>query len=135
MQALLLCVLFFGLISMILPRDRRGSWMRLLLFLVIFLSFAASVKHEAWDFPELLPEDIEISSQDPQKIALHNAVSSRVILCTGTPPRLVESDLVYDENGYSLTFIHVILQDGDCEEVLHDLSVAFSFEGFVVTKE
>ena len=132
--SLLLSCLFFGLISMILPSDRRNEWIHLLLVSLLILSACNHVL--TFDFPSEFPEEIvpEITEVFPESAALHSAVSSQVLSLTGSAPLSVESDLRHNGNEYQLTWIRVEIQDGNEKEVQDALQTVFSFEGFTVRK-
>lgn len=134
LQSLLLSCLFFGLISMILPSDRRFEWVYLLLIVVLLLSVLIGVSEGGFVFPE--PEVFwEENSMLPESQALYSTVSSRVEDLTGYPPVSVESDLSKNEDTYTLTWVRVVLRAGNEKEVQDALRDAFSFEGFVVIRE
>ena len=134
--SLLLSCLFFGLISMALPSDRRNEWIYLLLIAVLTVSFLGY-----FGTREILPEIPEesVSAEDfsgmfPESAALHSAVSTHITSLTGSPPSSVESDLKREGEGYQLSWIYVEIQDGNEKEVQYALQKAFSFEGFTVVK-
>ena len=134
MRSLLILSLFSGLLSMVIPKDRQGNLVKWILMIVLLLSLGRSFGNGVWSLPEIVPEKIPLSQESPEKIALHNAVSARVAICTGCAPLSVESDLVRKENAWRLTSIRVLIREGNCEEVLYDLAKTFSFEGFTIIK-
>lgn len=134
-RSLLLSCLFFGLISMILPYDRRSEWMSLLLIAVLMLSFVGNFSAADWVFPESEEIVSETSEVLPEAAALRSAVSSEIFSLTGEPPVSVESDLEKQGDSYSLTQIRVVIRVGNEKEVQDALQKAFSFQGFTVIRE
>lgn len=134
--SLLLSCLFFGLISMILPSDKKTEWIYVLLICVLILSVGSHLSNVDFTLPEpgeYFPQDVAVF---PEAAALESAVSSKVCSLTGQTPLSVESDLQRQENGYELTRILVVIQSGNEKEVQDALQKSFSFPGFsVVSKE
>ena len=135
MRSLLILSLFFGVISMVIPKDRRGNLVKWILLIVLLLSVGRAVGSGTWSVPEIRPETIPYSQESPEKIAFHNAISSRVTVITGSSPVSVESDLVYENDSCRLTFVRVVIREGNSEEVHYDLSKTFDFSGFTVLRE
>ena len=135
MRSLLILSLFFGVISMVIPKDRRGNLVKWILLIVLLLSVGRAVGSGTWSVPEIRQETIAYSQESPEKIAFHNAVCSRVAAITGSVPVSVDSDLVCENDSCRLTFVRVVIREGSCEEVYYDLSKAFGFSGFTVLGE
>ncbi|MBO5221884.1 MAG: hypothetical protein J6C26_06200 [Clostridia bacterium] len=132
LRSLVLFVLFFGLISMILPEDRKGEWIRLLLVVILFLSVLFNMRFDfSLDSIEL-PSEPSVTVGNAEREVLHSAVAAAVCSVTGERPISVESDLSIKGEDVSLTEIRVVIRSGDREGVLNELRRRFSFEGFLV---
>ncbi len=128
----ILAFLFFGLIVMILPADRKSDWLYVILLCVLFLSFGMQVSFH--DFSLSIPEfSLEEQSLSAEKQALSFAVSREVYTLIGEYPKTVECDITAEEGEYSLNKIHVTMSRGNPKEVEYALQEAFSFAGFTVS--
>ncbi len=133
-QSILIASLFFGLIIMLLPSDRKSDWIYFMIIAILFLSIGANLIF--CDFSLTLPEfSYEEETTDPEQQALAYAVSREVLVLTGEPPLSVECDLTKSEDGYRLSCITVVLQKGDSKEVKYALQETFSFREITVIGE
>ncbi len=131
---LLISSLFFGLIVMLLPTDRKSDWIYVIIIAVLFLSFFLHFSRS--DFSISLPEiPIDATSASVEEQALSFAVSQEVFRLTGGYPARVECDLTSSGEEYTLSKIHVIISEGDAKEVEYALQKTFAFSGFTVTRE
>ncbi len=133
--SLLLSCLFFGLISMILPSDKKTEWIYVLLIAILILSIGSHLSNMDFTLPEpeeFFPENV---SAFPESAALESAVSLQVYSLTGQSPLSVESDLQRKGDDYELTRISVVLRSGNEKEVQDALQKSFSFQGFIVTSQ
>lgn len=134
-KSLLFACLFFGLISMILPDERRMEWLRLLLIVVLMLSVGANFTNAERDFSFQQQTIEEEVSHIPEKEAFHFAVSQTVCSITGKPPVSVRSDFRKTEGGYDVTALSVVIDCGEEKEVLNVLKNTFSLGQIVVRQE
>ncbi len=133
--SLLLSCLFFGLISMILPSDKKTEWIYVLLISVLIFSVGSHLSEIKFSLPEpkeYYPEDV---SALPESAALEAAVSLQVYSLTGQHPLSVESDLQRREENYELTRILVVIRSGNEKEVQDALRKTFSFQGITVVSQ
>ncbi len=134
-KSLLIACLFLGLISMILPDDRRGEWVRLLLIVVLMISLTVKVFETDWKSFPFESEQHSLSVSSPEKTVLHHTVSDKVKSLTGVPPLSVESDFAVEGEEVTLSYIYVVIRSGNGEEVQNALRDAFSFGGITVVEK
>lgn len=135
LRSLLLLSLFVGLISMLVPDDRKGQTVRFLMIVIMLLSFVGGMLNFSVKIPWMEVVEEDVPADVPLRAALHNAVKSRVHSFTGSYPISVESDFSIEGEGCVLSVIRVVIVTGNVEEVADDLKKAFSFDGFDVRKE
>lgn len=134
-KSLLFACLFFGVISMILPDERRMEWLRLLLIVVLMLSAGSNFANADWDFSFQRDSMEQKTDLVPEKEAFHFAVSQTVCSVTGRLPVSVESDFRKTEDGYDVTALSVVIDWGEEKEVLNALKNTFPLGQIFVRQE
>ena len=133
--SVLLSCLFFGLISMILPFDRRSEWVYFLLIVVLMISVGTRITEIDFTIPDVEEFTSEYDQSLPEAAAVESAVSTHVLSLTGSAPISVDCDLRREGKSYRLTRISVVITKGEEKEVQSALETAFSFRGFTVVRE
>lgn len=131
LNSLLVTLILFGLISMILPYDRKGEWISFLLLATVFASMIVGVSRSEIDLPQ---PDLPTVNEEicPERTVLHWQISSRVTEITGTAPLRVDTDFQRDGDSLIFTRIYVELSVGAQEEVANDLRSVFGIESVTV---
>jgi len=132
LTGLLLFCLFFGLISAVAPKGRGREWVGFLLIIVLFLSLGLSFMDGFSSLPSVTAPETGAEMPDAGQTALHTVISAEVYRITGQYPAGIESDLVWEEGDMRLSYVRVILSEGQPEEVKNALEKTFSFRGFTV---
>lgn len=130
LQSLLITCILFGLISMILPRDRKGEWVGFLLLVTILVSVSAEISLRDWTLPE--PDIPAVQEESPVREVLHWQISSQVSELTGQAPRSVSTDFRMEGDSFVFTCISVELSAGSREEVEHALRSTFGVGSVIV---
>ena len=130
LQSLLITCILFGLISMVLPRDRKGEWVGFLLLVTILVSVSAEISLRDWTLPE--PDIPAVQEESPVREVLHWQISSQVSELTGQAPRSVSTDFRMEGDSFVFTCISVELSTGSREEVEHALRSTFGVGSVIV---
>ena len=130
LQSLLITCILFGLISMVLPRDRKGEWVGFLLLVTILVSVSAEISLRDWTLPE--PDIPAVQEESPVREVLHWQISSQVSELTGQAPRSVSTDFRMEGDSFVFTCISVELSAGSREEVEHALRSTFGVGSVIV---
>ena len=130
LQSLLIICILFGLISMILPRDRKGEWVGFLLLVTVLASVFTEISLRDWTLPE--PNVPSVQEVSPAKEVLHWQIASQVCELTGQEPRSVSTDFHMEGDSFVFTRISVELSAGVREEVEHALRSSFGVGAVIV---